>query len=248
MGADSVGMSERTRTAPRRPATDLRTPDGRTPDGRTPDGGTPDGPAGTGADGTPTPRFGGPEGNARATGLTAAVLLVLLAAEGATLLQVHAWITPHVVLGMVLVPVVLWKLTTTSWRMVHYYRGDGPYRRRGAPPLLLRLLGPVVVLLTLVLLGSGIALLLVPHSMRDQVFFVHRASFVLWFGAMAVHVLGHVVETGRLAPADLMTRTRRQVRGAGPRLWIEAGCLVVGIGLAALMVPTIGPWLAGTGG
>ena len=43
------------------------------------------------------------EGNARMTGLTAAVLLVLLAAEGLTVLQVHALLTPHVVIGMVLV-------------------------------------------------------------------------------------------------------------------------------------------------
>lgn len=192
--------------------------------------------------------FGGPEGNARATALTASILLVLLAAEGATVVRVHAWITPHVVLGMVLVPFVLWKLTTTSWRMVHYYLAPGPYRDRGAPPLPLRLLGPVVVLLTLALLGSGIALLLVPRSLRSQLFFVHKASFLLWFGAMAIHVVGHVVETGRLAPADLAARTRRQVRGAGARLWVEAGCLVVGVLLAVVVAPAIGPWLAGPGG
>ena len=189
---------------------------------------------------------------ARTTGLTAAVLLVLLAAEGATLLQVHAWITPHVVIGMVLVPFVLLKMGTTIWRMVSYYRGPGPYRDRGAPPILLRLLGHVVVLLTLLVFASGIALLLVPHSVQDAVFFVHKASFVLWFGAMTIHVLGHILETSRLAPADLVTRTRRQVRGAGARLWAQAVCLVAGVLLAALMAPTIGPWLvaggAGSGG
>jgi len=193
------------------------------------------------------PPLGGPEGNARTTGLTAAVLLVLLAAEGLTLLQLHTLVTPHVVIGMVLVPFVLLKVGTTGYRMVRYYAGPGPYRDRGAPPLLLRLLGPVVVLLTLLVFASGIALLLVPHSLRDTLFFVHKASFVLWFGAMAVHVLGHVLETSRLAPADLVARTRRQVRGAGARLWIQAVCLVAGILLAALMVPTVGPWLAAVG-
>jgi hypothetical protein len=172
---------------------------------------------------------------------------VLLAAEGFTLLQLHALITPHVVIGMVLVPFVLLKLGTTGYRMFRYYAGPGPYRDRGAPPLLLRLLGPVVVLLTVLVFASGIALLLVPHSLRDTVFFVHKASFVLWFGAMTIHVLGHVLETSRLAPADLVARTRRQVRGAGARLWVQAGCLVAGILLAALMAPTVGPWLAGAG-
>ena len=189
--------------------------------------------------------LGGPDGNARLTGATAAVLLVLLAAEGLTILRVGALLTPHVVIGMVLVPFVAVKICSTGWRMVRYYQGDPAYRQRGAPPLLLRLLGPVVVLLTVLVFGSGIALLLVPHSLRQGTLFVHKASFVLWFGAMAVHVLGHVLETSRLAPADLVSRTRSQVRGAGARLWVQAACLVTGIVLAIVVAPTVGPWLAG---
>jgi hypothetical protein len=192
-------------------------------------------------------RLGGPEGNARVTGLTAGILLVLLAAEGCTLLQVHALVTPHVVIGMVLVPFVLLKVGATGWRIVRYYLAPGPYRDRGAPPLPLRLLGPVVVLLTLVVFASGIALLLVPHSLRATMFFAHKASFVLWFGAMTLHVLGHLLDTGRLAPADLLSRTRRQVRGAGARLWAQAGCLVAGILLAVVTAPAIGPWLVAGG-
>jgi hypothetical protein len=194
--------------------------------------------------------LGGPEGNARLTGLTAAVLLVLLAAEGATILQLGPLTTAHVAIGMVLVPFVVVKIGSTGWRMVRYYRGSSPYRDRGTPPLLLRLLGPVVVVLTLLVFASGIALLLVPHSLNRQAFLLHKVSFILWFGAMALHVLGHVIETSRLAPADLMARTRSQVRGAGARMWAQAASLVIGVVLAVVMVPTIGPWLAagGSGG
>ena len=42
--------------------------------------------------------------------MTAALLLVLLAVEGLTILRVRALLTPHVVIGMVLVPVVLLKI------------------------------------------------------------------------------------------------------------------------------------------
>jgi hypothetical protein len=193
--------------------------------------------------------LGGPEGNARLTGATAAVLLVLLAAEGLTVLQVRTLLTPHVAIGMVLVPVIAVKIASTGWRMVRYYRGDATYRARGAPPLLLRLLGPFVVLLTVVLFASGIALLLLPHSsLQSGLFFVHKASFVLWFGAMTIHVLGHLLETGRLAPADLAARTRSQVRGAGIRLWTQAAALVAGVLLAVVTVPTVGTWLASGGG
>jgi len=209
---------------------------------RAPSGPTADGPP----DSARTP-LGGPEGNARLTGATAAVLLVLLAAEGLTVLRVGPLLTPHVVVGMVLVPFVVVKIGSTGWRMARYYLGDPAYRRRGAPPIVLRLLGPVVVLLTVLLFGSGIALLLVPHSLRPGTMFVHKASFVLWFGAMTIHVLGHALETSRLAPADLMARTRSQVRGAGARMWVQAACLVTGILLAVAMAPTVGPWLSGGG-
>ena len=179
------------------------------------------------------PPSAGPRATPGLTGLTAAVLLVLLAAEGLTLLQLA--LADHPARGHRHGPGARsssLKMGTTGLADGPLLPGPGPYRDRGAPPLLLRLLGPVVVLLTLLVFASGIALLLVPHSLRDPVFFVHKASFVLWFGAMAIHVLGHVLETSRLAPADLVARTRRQVRGAGARLWAQAACLVVGILLA----------------
>ena len=153
----------------------------------------------------------GVERNARVTGLTAAILIVLLAAEGFTLLSVHRLLRPHVFIGMLIVPPVLLKMASTGWRFVRYYQGSPAYRAKGPPPLLLRLLGPVLVLLTVVMIGSGIALVLVPHSARSQLLFVHKASFVLWFGAMTLHVLGHLLDTARLAPADFVARTRRQV-------------------------------------
>ncbi len=186
----------------------------------------------------------GVEGNARLTGLTAGILLVLLALEGVTLLALRPLLTWHVVLGMVLIPLVVLKIGSTGWRMARYYLGARAYRERGAPLLVLRLLGPVMIVLTVLVLASGVALLLAPTGWRNQLFFVHKASFVLWFGATTVHVLGHALETSRLAPADLVARTRRQVRGAGLRLWTVAVALVVGVVLAIVTVPTVAPWLA----
>lgn len=189
----------------------------------------------------------GVESNARLTGLTAGVLLVLLAAEGFTILRIRQLVTPHVFIGMLLLPPVLVKIGSTGWRFTRYYRGAPAYRRKGPPAPLLRLLGPVLVLLTGLLIGSGVALLLVPTSLRRDVYFVHKASFVLWFGVMAIHVLGHIVETTSLAPADLVRRTRNDVRGARARVWLVSTSLVVGLVLALVTVPLVGHWLA-TGG
>ncbi len=189
-----------------------------------------------------------PDANARLTGMTAALLLVLLAAEGVTVLQVHRLLTPHVLIGMVLVPVVVLKTGATLWRFARYYRGDPEYRRKGPPPVILRLLGPFVVVLSVAVLGTGIALLLLPASQGSTWLFLHKATFVLWFGAMAIHVLGHLLDTGRLAPADFSRRTRAQVRGAGARQWLLVASVVAGILLAAVVAPHIGSWhLAGFG-
>jgi hypothetical protein len=189
----------------------------------------------------------GVEGNARLTGSLAAVLFVLLAVEGFTILGVRRLLAPHVFVGMVLVPPVVAKTLSTGYRFLRYYAGAPAYRRRGAPPLVLRVLGPFVVLSTLVVLATGIALMYVPTSSRQALLFLHKASFVLWFGAMAIHVVGHLLDTTRLAPADWVRRSRRQVAGAGLRQWAVALCLVAGALLGAVVVEQVGPWLASPG-
>jgi hypothetical protein len=184
------------------------------------------------------------EANARLTGSTAAALFVLLAAEGITILRVRPLLSWHVFIGMLLVPPVALKIGTTSYRFVRYYRGSPAYRRKGPPPQLLRLLGPFVVVLTVVVLVSGIALLLVPPSQRRTLLFLHKASFVLWFGAMAIHVVGHLLDTAKLAPRDWIRRSRRDVAGAGIRQWVLVSSLGAGVLLGLLLVGQASTWLA----
>jgi len=166
--------------------------------------------------------------NARLTGVAGAVLLVLLALEGATILRIHALITAHVFLGMLVIPMVLLKTMTTGYRFLRYYRGDPDYVRKGPPPLILRMLGPFVVALTLAVLLTGIAAAIKgPGTAWLQ---LHKAVFILWFGAMTVHVLGHVADTGRLLAADLDKRSR--VPGAAQRLMLISAALLAGLVLA----------------
>ena len=184
----------------------------------------------------------GVEGNARLTGSIAAVLVVLLAVEGLTILRIFPLLRWHIFLGMVLVPPIVLKIGSTGYRFVRYYAGSPHYRSKGAPPILLRLLGPVVVVLTIVMFASGV-MLLFDSAQRATLLFVHRASFVLWFAAMTVHVLGHVVETARLAPKDYVARTRRQVGGAGARQWSIAASLAVGAILGVWLMNRTGVFL-----
>jgi hypothetical protein len=185
------------------------------------------------------------EANARLTGATGAVLFALLAIEGLTILHVSAFLSLHVFVGIVLVPVVLLKIASTTWRFSRYYLGDPAYRRKGPPPPILRLLGPVVIVLTVSVLATGIAVLLAPLSWRAPLLMLHKASFVVWLAVMAFHVLGHILDTARLAPRDFYRRTRHQVRGAGTRQWVVASSIAVGLLLGFLVLPNVGPWLVG---
>jgi hypothetical protein len=183
-------------------------------------------------------------GNARLTSTLAAVLLVLLAIEGVTVLHVGSLLTLHVFLGLVLIPPIVLKIASTGYRFTRYYSGSPAYRRKGPPPTLLRLLGPLVVLLTVVLFASGVALLFAGLGLRSTLLTIHQASFILWFAAMTVHVIGHVRETAQLAPRDFYWRSRAHVKGAGPRQWSLAASLILGVLLAVLLVGQTSHFLA----
>jgi hypothetical protein len=151
----------------------------------------------------------------------------------------------HVFVGFVLIPPILLKVASTGYRFVRYYAGSPAYRHKGPPPLALRLLGPMMVVLTLTLFITGVALLFASASLRSLLLTLHQVSFVLWFVVMTVHVLGHIRETARLAPRDLYRRTRHQVRGAGLRQWLLLASVVLGLFLATLLVGHASHFFAG---
>jgi len=184
----------------------------------------------------------GVEANARLTGSTAGVLLVLLAVEGITVLEVSQLLRLHVFVGMLLVPPVLLKTVSTGYRFARYYTGDPPYVRRGPPHLILRVLGPIVGVLTFAVLATGIVLLWAPSDWRHTTLFLHKATFVLWFAAMTVHVLGHLVDTYRLAPRD-WTPHRPYVPGAWLRRATLAVTVLAGIGLGLFALGQVDTWL-----
>jgi hypothetical protein len=58
-----------------------------------------------------------PGGNEQLTALAGILLVVFLAVEGATLLNLRALLTVHAFVGMSLLPIVALKLGSTGWRM-----------------------------------------------------------------------------------------------------------------------------------
>jgi hypothetical protein len=189
-------------------------------------------------------RTGGVAGNARLTGAIAVALLVLLVAEGVTIPFIGQLLGPHIFIGLLLVPPVALKLGSTGYRFARYYTDDEPYIRKGPPPTVLRFLAPGVVLTTLALLGTGVALLFTGPP-RNTLIFAHKLSFFAWVAVMALHVLGHLLELPRLASADWRRHGPREARLAGAGLRASALALAIALGVVLGFVGlSLGkPWL-----
>jgi hypothetical protein len=185
----------------------------------------------------------GVEANARLTATNGTLLIVLLAVEGVTILSVRQMITLHIYLGIVLLGPVLLKTATTVYRFTRYYSGAPAYRRKGPPHPILRAIGPLVILTTLTVLGTGIGLIVTGPSHSEPLLTLHQASFIAWVALMTIHVLGHLGHAAtaswhdlRPAPGDTAARHRA----------IRAGALVialiVGVGLATALMPSATTW------
>ena len=192
-----------------------------------------------------TPTRDGVAGNARLTGGAAAMLLVLLAVEGATIPFIGPLAGPHIFIGMLLIPPVLLKLASTGYRFARYYAGNLSYVLKGPPALPMRLLAPGVVLSTVALFGTGVWLLVVGPE-NDTAKFLHKASFIVWFALMAAHVLGHLLEVPRLAAPDWRRHGGReaQLAGSGWRLALLGASLLTGVFLALATFSLADSWLS----
>lgn len=213
---------------------------------------------------------GATDGNERLTVQAGAVLFVLLAALGITIVRIGQLTWLHLFIGLLLIGPLALKLASTGYRFARYYTHDPAYVRKGPPLPLLRMMAPLLVIDTLVVFASGVALLLAGPSSRDTLMPVHKVSFILWLGLTGLHVLGHLGEVGRnlvarretragvLAAAGADTGSRRPARrrpavGAwvpAPRLPGSSGralalalALLGGLVLAIALIPDFAPWV-----
>jgi hypothetical protein len=142
---------------------------------------------------------------------------------------------------LLLGPVAL-KVASTGYRFVRYYTGSGPYVRKGPPALPMRLLGPLVMATSLGVLGTGVMLAIVGPG-NGQWLFLHKVTFILWFGVMTIHVLVYAPRLPRLllgGPAG--RRTAAVLAGRGTRWLLLAGALACGLLIALATVHLTGPW------
>ena len=187
---------------------------------------------------------GGTDGNERLTTVTGAILILLLAVIGFTIPQLRQFISVHLFVGMLLIGPVLLKMGSTAYRFVRYYTRDPAYRRKGPPALVLRLIGPIVVLSTVVVFATGVALLIVGPSHRDPWLLLHKVSFIVWVVFMSLHILGHLPAVGRALGVGRREQERLAgATGGAAGRWIAiAGALVAGLVLALVLIPDYSAW------
>jgi hypothetical protein len=118
------------------------------------------------------------------------------------------------------------KLASTGYRFARYYTGDAGYRAAGPPQILLRLLAPVLILLTVEVLGTGVLITVVDdgglHRLLGE---LHKLGFFAWFAVTAVHVLTYVWRVPRLVVDDLPRRDGR-TRAGVTLASVAVGCLL----------------------
>ena len=210
------------------------------------------------------------DGNERLTVQAGAVLFVLLAVLGVTIVRIGQLTWLHLFLGLLLIGPLCLKLASTGYRFARYYTGAPAYRRKGPPPAALRVMAPLLVVDTLAIFVSGVALLLAGPSSRDTLMPIHKVSFIVWLALVSLHVLGHLPELagGLIAPR---ARRREVFAAAGvdpagrppaapkpgigdwtlaPRLPGSSGralalgvSLLGGLVLALVLIPDFAPWV-----
>jgi len=181
--------------------------------------------------------LGGAAGNARLTALAGAVLLILLAVEGATIPFLGALLSVHIFVGMLLLGPVVLKLGSTGYRFVRYYTRSREYVEAGPPaPVMRVLVAPVLVLSTLTLFTTGVLLIASPQ--RGTVLGLHKASFIVWVAACAIHVLAY---------ARRLTRHLFDggIGGGSIRIALVFIVLAAGLAVAVETYPLAAPWLHG---
>ena len=183
----------------------------------------------------------GVTGNARLTATTGVILFVLLGMEGITILRIRPLLSWHFFFGLLLIPPVVLKLASTGYRFVHYYSGDRRYRTAGPPVTILRLIAPAVVLSTVIVFITGVELWLYGGQLGPGWLRLHQLSFVVWFFATAVHVLGYLGRAPLLAAAEF--RHEEKLAGARARQSVAVASIITGLALAIATAQRISPFV-----
>jgi hypothetical protein len=183
-------------------------------------------------------------GNERMTALAGAVLLVLILVELVSAVILRTLLTIHVFAGMLLAGPLVVKLGSTFSRFLRYYTGSSSFVRRGPPHLALRVMAPLLIATTLVVIGSGIGLVVAGPRSAGPLLPLHGFSVLVWLPLIAIHTFAHIRQVPRLVVDDWSKSSdKTNVSGRGSRLGVNLGALLAGVIAAILLFPGAASWI-----
>ncbi len=182
-------------------------------------------------------------GNERMTAYAGAILLILLLVELVSAVNLHALLSVHVFIGVMLSGPLVVKIGSTGYRFLRYYTRSPAFVRKGPPHLGLRILSPILLVTTLVVIASGIGLVMTKPSQNGLFFRIHVISVLVWVPMIAIHLIAHIGKVPNLIAGDLRKKTTEQSLGRRTRLGINLGGLILGMIAAVMMLPVAAPWI-----
>lgn len=182
-------------------------------------------------------------GNERITALAGAALLVLIVVELVSAAILHTLMSIHIFVGVLLAGPLVVKLGSTGWRFLRYYTGSPAFVRRGPPHLALRVMAPLLIATTLVVVGSGIGLVVTGPGSAGPLLPLHGFSVLVWLPLIAIHTFAHILRVPlRIKDDWSKLSSKSNISGRGSRFGVNLGALLVGVVAAILLFPGAAPW------
>jgi MFS family permease len=169
------------------------------------------------------------EGNESLISWTGLLLIPLLGLVGLTGLAFGTLWRAHFIVGILLIPVLGFKLLTTTYRAVRYYMGSAKYRAEGPPDWPARIMAPFLIAATVVAMVTGVEMWLV-NNQDHPWSTIHTDSVVIMGGLVGLHIL---IYLPKALSAGLRDLKQMHVRRSKPalRISIVVVTLVAGIAL-----------------
>src|SRR5438874_2894857 len=136
------------------------------------------------------------------TALAGAVLLVLILVELVSAAILRVLLSVHVLVGLLLAGPLAVKLGSTGYRFLGYYTKAPAFVHRGPPRLALRVMAPLLIATTLVVIGSGVGLVVTGPRSAGPLLPLHGFSVLVWLPLIAVHTFAHILRVPRLVADD----------------------------------------------
>ena len=109
--------------------------------------------------------------------------------------------------------------------------------------LALRLLAPLLLATTLVVIGSGIGLVVTGPRYAGLLLPLHGFSVLVWFPLIVVHVFAYIWRVPRLVADDWSKSSAEHAPGRERRFGMNLGALLAGVVAAILLFPGATPWV-----